>query len=355
MKNNITLLKSVKKQVVDLSTWEEYDVKSIFTLKASKNREATKYKQGATRFVASGSTNNGVQKYVNANNEVLDKGGCLTFSTIDCSCFYQEKDYLGRGHGALIEIRHDKLTANIGLFLCTIFKQLSHKYDYNNQCWMYKLEKEKIKLPTIKTEEGISVPDWEYMENYIDSIKTQLRLNKLLELFAKIKKQCITSTNVSNWGEFYLKDLFTIKGSKTTPKQTLLKSGVGCYPYITTKASNHGVDGYYNIFTESGNCLTVDSAVLGTCFYQEKQFSASDHVELLIPKFAKFNKHHGLFIETVITITNNGVYSYAHKCNQTRIKETKIKLPSITIDEKIQPDWDLIEQHIKTIEADLFN
>lgn len=155
-------------------------------------------------------------------------------------------------------------------------------------------------------------------------------------------------TDISSWEEFYLKDLFTIKGSKTTPKAKLQAIGVGSYPYITTRATNHGVDGLYNHYTEVGNCLTIDSAVLGSCFYQSRNFSASDHVELLIPKYPKFNKYHGLFLQTIINKKNRGVFSYANKCNQTRIKETVIKLP-VKVDKT--PDWEQIEAIMKDIET----
>ncbi|HED7232452.1 TPA: restriction endonuclease subunit S [Campylobacter jejuni] len=54
----------------------------------------------------------------------------------------------------------------------------------------------------------------------------------------------------SNWKEFKLEDLFEIGGSKTTPKKTLEEIGNGNYPYITTQATENGVAGYYNFYTD---------------------------------------------------------------------------------------------------------
>ena len=71
--------------------------------------------------------------------------------------------------------------------------------------------------------------------------------------------------NTSKWKEFFLSDLFDIGGSKTTKVEELENYGVGKYPYVTTKASNNGVDGFYDFYTEDGNCLVIDSAVLGYC------------------------------------------------------------------------------------------
>ena len=133
--------------------------------------------------------------------------------------------------------------------------------------------------------------------------------------------------DISSWKTFYLTDLFNIGGSTTTPKNKLELSEDGEYPYITTAATNNGVNGYSNVFTDFGNVLTVDSAVLGTTFYQEKNFTASDHVEVLTPKF-NMDKNTGLFIASVMNATGR-LYGYAYndKRSQTALKNEKIVLP----------------------------
>ena len=68
----------------------------------------------------------------------------------------------------------------------------------------------------------------------------------------------------------------TGQGSETTPLLELEEYGYGEYPYVTTQATNNGVEGLYNYYTEEGGVLTVDSAVLGYCSYQSYNFSASD-------------------------------------------------------------------------------
>lgn len=154
------------------------------------------------------------------------------------------------------------------------------------------------------------------------------------------------SINVSNWKKFNLTDLFVISGSTTTKKSILEDSGVGPYPYVTTQSTNNGIFGYYAIKTEKGNCLTVDSAVLGACFYQEKDFSASDHVEILTPKF-KMTKNIALFLATIINNTGNKIgYSYAKKRSQKALAKESIYLP-VTRDG--QPDWKYMEQFIAEI------
>ncbi len=151
--------------------------------------------------------------------------------------------------------------------------------------------------------------------------------------------------DTSGWGEFKLSDLFEISGSTTTPKQELEKYGNGEYPYITTQAIYNGIAGYYNKWTEQGQCLTIDSAVLGTCFYQSKNFSASDHVEILRPKFT-INREIGLFLSIIINRMGNILgYAYTKKRSQTALKKEKISLPT---DKDGKPDWEFMENTIKS-------
>lgn len=148
------------------------------------------------------------------------------------------------------------------------------------------------------------------------------------------------------WDYFNLGDerLFTIKGSRTTPINDLELYGKGIYPYITTQAKNNGVSGFYDMYTENGGCFTIDSAVSGYCSWHEANFSASDHVEKLIPNF-KCNNYIAMFLVTIIN-REQYRYNYGIKCNQTRIKNMKIKLPVKTDG---TPDWKFMENYIKSL------
>ncbi len=138
-------------------------------------------------------------------------------------------------------------------------------------------------------------------------------------------------------------DLFTITGSKTTSIIELEEYGYGKYPYVTTQATNNGVGGFYDFSTEKGNVLTVDSAVLGYCSYQPLDFSASDHVEKLIPKF-EMNKYIAMFFVTILNLEQYR-YNYGRKASQTRMKQISIKLPS----KNGKPDFEFMENYIKSL------
>ena len=146
------------------------------------------------------------------------------------------------------------------------------------------------------------------------------------------------------WRYFNLQDLFDIKGTKTTSVRRLQTYDVGNhYPYVTTSSSNNGVGGNYAYRTEEGGVLTVDSAVAGYCSYQRWDFSASDHVEELVPYF-DLDQLLAMFLVTVINAERYR-YNYGRKCSQTRLRASDIPLP--TKQQGKRPDFAFMRSYIE--------
>ena len=183
-----------------------------------------------------------------------------------------------------------------------------------------------------------------------DFIQTQLNYvtfllgNGLSEQVSKLpfSKNKI-NLNISNWKNFEMTKLFKIQGSKTTPLLELIECGKGKHPFVTTQATNNGIEGFYDFYSEEGNIITADSAVLGYCSYQPLPFSASDHVEKLSPKF-KMNKYIAVFLVTILNLEQYR-YNYGRKCSQDRMKKICIKLPN----KNGNPDFEYMENYIKSL------
>jgi len=183
-----------------------------------------------------------------------------------------------------------------------------------------------------------------------DFIQTQLNYvtfllgNSLSEQVSKMPfSKNKVNLNTTDWKDFEMTRLFDIKGSKTTPLLELAEYGKGKYPFVTTQATNNGVEGFYDFYSEEGEVLVADSAVLGYCSYQSLPFSASDHVEKLIPKF-KMNKYLAMFLVTILNLEQYR-YNYGRKCSQDRMKKISIKLPS----KNGNPDFEYMENYVKSL------
>lgn len=306
-------------------------VKDIFDVVYGVNLELincneTSSHSNSVNFVSRTSENNGVVARVSLIDGVdpHDAGtiSCAVSGSVLSTFVQYEPYYSGRDLYVLTPKHELKLVEK--LFYCYVINANKYRYSYGRAA--NKTLKD-IELPD-------EMPEWVYkvdLESYCDSIKTKI-LPKNLEL------------DTSNWKEFEINQLFDVTGTRTTKIDDLIETGIGSKPYVTTQATNNGVRGFYNSSTELGNVITIDSAVLGFTSYQADNFSASDHVEKLIPKFA-LNKYIGLFISTVVN-RERYRYSYGRKFNQVKIKNTVIRLPA-TVDGA--PDWIFMENFIKQL------
>ena len=174
---------------------------------------------------------------------------------------------------------------------------------------------------------------YKFYNELIDKVSSNKKVNEEVDL------------DISEWKSFNLSTFFDVKGSKTTPKRELQEIGKGAYPYLTTSSVNNGVEGFYDHFTDEGNILIVDSAVRGVCSYQKDNFTASDHVEKLVPNF-KMNVYHAMFFASIIN-SEQYRYSYGRKYNQDRIRDTELKVPCVKGTKDL--DLDFIENFIKRL------
>jgi len=241
------------------------------------------------------------------------------------STFLQLEDFYTGQNIAVLTSKNDLSERELFYYCMCISK---NKFRY----WAFWREAnttlKDLLIPSIE-----EIPDFVYdskIPDYSD-IKESLNKEKL-------------SLDNKKFEYFEVKDLFEVKGTKTTKKEVLEESWNWGAPYITTQSTNNWVYWFYNIATEKWFVLTIDSAVTGFCSYQEKDFSASDHVEKLTPKF-EINKYIWIFLTTIIN-KEQYRYNYWRKFNQERIKNTKIKLP---VDDSWNPDFQFMENYIKSL------
>jgi len=62
---------------------------------------------------------------------------------------------------------------------------------------------------------------------------------------------------IDKWKKFELNGLFKIQGSKTTPLLELEEYGKGKYPYVTTQATNNGIEGFFDFYSDHFLILRV--------------------------------------------------------------------------------------------------
>ena len=332
------LISDKKWEEFDFTSEDEEDEKGVFICKRGRRHIRLNQITGNIAYISSSKKNNGIDNYITPPDYMTIYINAMTINNSGSVgyCFYHPYKFVCSDHCTVIKIKDTTVILNnyIALFLKPIIESMKNKYNFGREISDKRMIHEKIELPINDNNK----PDWIYMENYIKQLSTKIIFNK------KIPKYFGNNyLNNVKYQSFPIFELFEIIGTKTTSIRKLEKYGKGDYPYITTKATDNGTEGLFDYYTEDGNVLTIDSAVLGYCSYQPINFSASDHVEKLIPKF-KLNKHIALFLTTIINLEQFR-YSYGRKYNQARIKNTVIELPS----KDNKPDWEFMENYIKDL------
>jgi len=128
---------------------------------------------------------------------------------------------------------------------------------------------------------------------------------------------------------------------------TNAKNNPGPNLYIGASGENNGITQYTSLEpTEKGNCITVaNNGKVGASFYQSVDFLATSDVTVLTLKNRNLNPFIALFLTTLIKSIGES-FDYGRKWGITRMKESKISLP---VDSEGNPDWQLMEDYIKSL------
>ena len=151
--------------------WKEFTIGDYFDVYLSSgDLKIDDCEPGNIPLISSGSTNNGIVGYIDEKGDgkaQIFKANCITVDMF-CNAFYQNEDFYAVSHGR-VNILCPKFKCNlqIGLFICSIIKKEQFKYSYGRAVYSSEIARMIIKLPSTPDNE----PDWNYMEQYIKSIK----------------------------------------------------------------------------------------------------------------------------------------------------------------------------------------
>ncbi len=187
-----TKIRSGNVQSLDVDKWEEFTISALFTLLNGKGitKEEIEENSGSLIAVQSGEENNGVlgkidKQYCIKMGYTLTDKMCLTVARTGSAGFVSfQSEGCVVGDSAKILLLNDKIaTKPIYLFLQTILSANRFKYDYGRKVTEDKYLSDIIKLPIQRDIYGTPIidsnrtysdkgfiPDWEFMEDYINSL-----------------------------------------------------------------------------------------------------------------------------------------------------------------------------------------
>lgn len=122
--------------------------------------------------ITAGVDNLGVAGYSSVTAKILP-ANTLTVDMFG-NCYFRPFEYKMVTHARVFSLclKDGQLTPETGLFVCTMLKWLSTKYNYSNMCSYNKIKNETIQLPVKSgTDDDI---DWDYMASYVRTMEKQV-------------------------------------------------------------------------------------------------------------------------------------------------------------------------------------
>lgn len=152
------------------------------------------------------------------------------------------------------------------------------------------------------------------------------------------------------WHHFMVPDIFpSIQRGKRLKNADHIP---GIVPYVSSTASNNGVDDYIEASDGTRvfeNCISLaNSGSVGKAFFEPFKFVASDHVTSLKTKSLSELAH--LFLVSVIEKQASN-YNFNREINDLRIKKMQIMLPVTNAD---KPDYAYMYRYIFQMRGDAY-
>lgn len=158
---------SAQKLELKVEEWKWFKATSIFDMYAGKYYATDEYETGETPLVSSSETNNGIMKFTNL--QAVFPGNCITIGKVGMSNFYQPYPFCASPDVTVLMPKLD-INQYQMLFIKTVLDLDKYRWCYGNQIRLNDSQTIKIKLPAITNENGETVPDWQWMEDYIKGL-----------------------------------------------------------------------------------------------------------------------------------------------------------------------------------------
>lgn len=339
--------------LVDVS-WKEFFIggkDGVFNISATKSgidKNKLNLEEGNIPYITRSDIDNGINLFVTNKQEskyTINKGNVITIGLDTQTVFYQKNSFLTGQNVQILE--NKELNKYNSLFIIPLLKTQMKKFNWGgNGATLTRLNKTKILLPV----DSYNKPNWEFMENYIKQKQKSL-IEKLISYYEGNTNKnnfLVEDLKQKEWKVFPLNMVFkVIQRGKRLKKDDHIE---GDSVYVSSTSLNNGVDGFIgnkdNIRKFRKNLSLANSGSVGSCFYHQYEYVASDHVTALT--LLNPDKHVYLFMASIIKRLEEK-YSFNREINDKRIKREKILLP---VNKNGEPDFDYMKKYIQKIEIE---
>lgn len=329
--------------------WREFVFGELFDISSTKSSIDKKRLTGIhgnNPYITRSENNNGIDSFIDEQAYFsMNEANAITIGLDTQTVFYQSFPFY-TGQNIQI-IRHPQLNKHNALFVIRAIKILVQKFSWGSYgATLTRLRRGKLFLPVNISQQ----PDWVFMGVYMRQIEDELLSKVRPKLEAQLLEHIISLGVLEDreWKEFYFSDIFTrVQRGKRLKKGDHIE---GSTPYVSSTATNNGIDGFVGneekvrVFS---NCISLaNSGSVGSAFFQEFEFVASDHVTSLQKE--GIDKYAYLFMLPIISRLSEK-YSFNREINDLRISQERLMLPTQADG---TPDWEFMSAFMKQVGQD---
>ncbi|HLD30799.1 MAG TPA: restriction endonuclease subunit S [Patescibacteria group bacterium] len=314
-------------------------VSDLFTIKYGNSLELINLVQckstdkNSVPFVSRTENNNGISAFVEEELDV-DKNPAHTLTVAVggsvLSTFYQPLPFYTGFHVLVLEPKKEISVVEM-LFYAKCISSNKYKYNYGRQA---NRTLKNILIPSQIPEELKNK-----LTNYHKELEESISQKSLIDRKLKLE--------IDKWKEFEIKDIFKLEKCKCSNATELLEDGDDIF-YTGAKKDNNGIMRkveYDKDLASKGNCVVFigdGQGSIGYSLYQPKDFIGSTTLTCGYNK--SLNSYVGMFLVTILD-QERFKYSFGRKYGKSQLEKNKIKLPT----KNNQPDWEFMENYIKTL------
>lgn len=331
--------------------WKDFYLSDFFCFEKGNQNNMASLTVGNLPLVSAKKTDNGYKGFVAKGEKKIFHGEILTLNNDGDGgagiAYYQPSSMALDSHVSALIPKSDLNKYHLLFVSMCITKQrerFGHGYSINSN----RLRTFKIMLPL---DADSLNPDWQFMEEYMRKKEIELLKPAVEKLCKHLIHKEIVGGKLFNaqWKPFDFTEVFTEIQRGKRLKKADHKDGT--IPYVSSTALNNGVDGF--VGNEGGirkfeDCITIaNSGSVGSAFFHQYEFVASDHVTKL--KRSGLDKYAYLFMVPIINRLSKK-YSFNREINDNRIKREKLLLP-VNRDGEI--DFAFMSSFMQEMEADI--